>query len=166
MTTAAATQAAFRPCALIPIYNHLHTIAATVAALHGYGLFVLIVDDGSNAATAAVLDAIAQDSERVHLIRLAQNGGKGRALSAGLQAAQALGFSHALQIDADGQHQPADVPRFLAAGQACPAALICGQPVYDDSVPRARLYGRYVTHVCVWLETLSFTLRDSDRKST
>lgn len=151
----------FRPCALIPIYNHKDTIAETVHALRAHGLPVVIVDDGSDDATRAVLKVIAQNESAVQLIRLPRNGGKGRALTAGLIAARDAGYSHALQIDADGQHNAGDVPRFLAEGRAHPHALVCGQPIFDESVPRARLYGRYVTHVCVWLETLSFTLRDS-----
>lgn len=149
----------FQPCALIPIYNHKDTIAATVRALRAHGLPVMIVNDGSDGQTRAVLDGLV--SPDVQLIHLPRNGGKGRALTAGMIAARDAGFTHALQIDADGQHDVADVPRFLAEGRAHPEALICGQPVYDESVPRARLYGRYVTHVCVWLETLSFMLRDS-----
>jgi glycosyltransferase involved in cell wall biosynthesis len=149
----------FRPCALIPIYNHKDTIAATVAALRTHGLTVLIVDDGSDEATRAVLAGLA-DSD-VRLIHLPRNSGKGRAITAGMIAARDAGYSHALQIDADGQHDVNDVPQFLAEGRAHPKALVCGAPIYDDSVPRARLYGRYVTHVCVWLETLSFMLRDS-----
>jgi glycosyltransferase involved in cell wall biosynthesis len=151
----------FYPCALIPIYNHKDTITETVHALRAHGLPVLIVDDGSDDATRAVLKAIAQNESNVQLIRLPRNGGKGRALTAGLIAARDTGYSHVLQIDADGQHNAGDVPRFLAEGRAHPDALICGQPIFDESVPRARLYGRYVTHVCVWMETLSFTLRDS-----
>ena len=149
----------FHPCALIPIYNHKDTIAATVQALRAHGLPVVIVNDGSDDATRDVLDAL--DSPEVQVIHLPRTGGKGRALSCGMIAARDAGFSHALQIDADGQHDVGDVPRFLAEGCAHPKALICGQPIYDESVPRARLYGRYVTHVCVWMETLSFTLRDS-----
>lgn len=159
MPPAPAAAGAFRPCALIPIYNHKETIAATVQALRTHGLPVLVVDDGSDACTRAVLDGLVASD--VTLIRLPQNSGKGRAITAGLVAAREAGYSHALQIDADGQHNVADVPRFLADGRAHPMALVCGQPIYDDSVPRARLYGRYVTHVCVWLETLSFMLRDS-----
>lgn len=151
----------FAPCALIPIYNHGSTIAATVRALRAHGLPVLIVDDGSDAATRTVLDALAQGADGVRLLRLPHNQGKGRALGAGLLAARAAGYSHALQIDADGQHDAADVPRFLAAARAQPGALVCGAPIYDASVPRARLYGRYVTHACVWLETLSLAIRDS-----
>jgi glycosyltransferase involved in cell wall biosynthesis len=151
----------FRPCALIPIYNHKDTIAETVRGLRAHGLPVVIVDDGSNDATRTVLSTLAAREAAVQLIRLPRNGGKGRALTAGLIAARDAGYTHALQIDADGQHNTGDVPRFLAEGRADAGALICGQPIYDETVPRARLYGRYVTHVFVWLETLSFTLRDS-----
>jgi glycosyltransferase involved in cell wall biosynthesis len=152
----------FAPCALVPIYNHGATIARTVHALRAHGLPVLVVDDGSDAPTRAVLDALAQELPgAMRLLRLPRNQGKGRALAAGLRAAHAAGYSHALQIDADGQHDTADAPRFLAAARARPDALVCGAPVYDASVPRGRLYGRYVTHACVWLETLSLDIRDS-----
>ncbi|WP_049623027.1 glycosyltransferase family 2 protein [Frateuria defendens] len=151
----------FAPCALIPIYNHKDTIAQTVHALRAHGLPVLVVDDGSDAATRAVLDDLAQHTEGMTLLRLPHNQGKGRALEAGLRAAHAAGHSHALQIDADGQHDAGDAPRFLAASRECPRAMVCGAPVYDASVPHARLYGRYVTHVFVWIETLSLSIRDS-----
>lgn len=151
----------FAPCALIPIYNHGSTIARTVHALRAHGLPVLIVDDGSSEPTRGVLDALVRDADGVQLLRLPHNQGKGRAISAGLLAARAAGYSHALQIDADGQHDTDDAPRFLDVARAHPRALVCGTPVYDASVPRARLYGRYVTHVCVWLETLSLAIRDS-----
>ncbi|QWT20812.1 glycosyltransferase family 2 protein [Bacillus sp. NP157] len=145
----------------MPIYNHGRTIAATANALTAHGLPVLIVDDGSSEPTRAILDALVAGRDDLTLVRLPRNGGKGTALSAGFIAARDAGYSHVLQIDADGQHDTADVPRFLAAAQASPGAMICGTPVYDASIPKARLYGRYLTHACVWLETLSFDIRDS-----
>jgi glycosyltransferase involved in cell wall biosynthesis len=148
------------PCALIPIYNHKVTIARTVQALRAQGLPVIVVDDGSDAETRAVLDALAADGD-IHLLRLPHNQGKGAALVAGLLAARDAGHSHALQIDADGQHDVNDVPRFLAESQQHPRAMVCGRAVYDESVPKARLYGRYLTHVCVWMETLSLAIDDS-----
>jgi glycosyltransferase involved in cell wall biosynthesis len=155
----------FAPCALIPIYNHKDTIARTVYALRTHGLPVVIVDDGSNAATREVLDALVAETAGttpvIQLIRLPQNQGKGRALSAGLLAARDASYTHALQIDADGQHDTADAPRFVAEARAHPQAMICGRAVYDDSVPKARQYGRYLTHVCVWIETLSLAIDDS-----
>jgi len=87
--------------------------------------------------------------------------GQGAAVMAGLQAAAKAGFTHALQIDADGQHDCSDVPRFVAAAMAEPRALICGRPLFDASIPRHRLYLRYLTHVMVWLNTLSFDIPDS-----
>ncbi|WP_233850897.1 glycosyltransferase family 2 protein [Paraburkholderia sp. HD33-4] len=152
----------FAPCIVIPIYNHKDAIGATVANLAVHGLPIFVVDDGSDEPTQQVLAALAlQYAQQMTLLRLPENGGKGAAVMAGLRAARAAGYTHALQIDADGQHDATDVPRFLDAARAEPGAVILGRPVYDDSVPKARLYGRYLTHVWVWIETLSLTIRDS-----
>jgi predicted LPLAT superfamily acyltransferase len=149
-------------CVVIPIYNHQDAIGATVAGLAVHGLPIFIVDDGSDAATQAVLATLArQYRPQLTLLRRPENGGKGAAVMAGLRAAHAAGFTHALQIDADGQHDAADVPRFVAAANADPDAVVLGRPVYDASVPKARLYGRYLTHGWVWIETLSFEIRDA-----
>jgi predicted LPLAT superfamily acyltransferase len=149
-------------CIVIPIYNHKDAIGGTVARLSAHGLPIFIVDDGSDEATQTVLAQLAQhDGAQTTLLRLPVNGGKGAAVMAGLRAARRAGYTHALQIDADGQHDADDVPRFLAAAQQDPQAVILGRPVYDESVPKSRLYGRYVTHVWVWIETLSLTIRDS-----
>ncbi|MGF6790677.1 glycosyltransferase family 2 protein [Paraburkholderia sp. 35.1] len=152
----------FAPCIVIPIYNHKDAIGASVAHLAVHGLPIFVVDDGSDAPTQRVLAALAlQYAQQMTLLRLPANGGKGAAVMAGLRAARAAGYTHALQIDADGQHDATDVPRFIDAACAEPGAVILGRPVYDDSVPKARLYGRYLTHVWVWIETLSLTIRDS-----
>ncbi|RKP50711.1 glycosyltransferase family 2 protein [Trinickia fusca] len=151
-----------RAAIVIPIYNHKDEIGATLARLAPYGLPMFVVDDGSDAATQAVLAELARShGAQVVLQRLPVNGGKGAAVMAGLRAAFAAGYTHALQIDADGQHDAADVPRFLDAAQAMPDAVVLGRPVYDESVPKARLYGRYLTHVWVWIETLSFQIPDA-----
>ncbi|MDI4635510.1 glycosyltransferase family 2 protein [Pelomonas sp. V22] len=146
--------------AVIPVYNHGGPVAGVVAALRSHGLPVLLVDDASEPGCATVLDELARLPE-VSLVRLPVNQGKGVAVMTGLRRAHELGWTHALQIDADGQHDTGDVPRFAAATTAKPEQLICGCPIYDDSVPRARLYGRYATHIWVWINTLSFELRDS-----
>jgi len=146
--------------AVIPVYNHGGPIAGVVAALRGHGLPVLLVDDASEPGCAAVLDSLAQQPD-VTLLRLPVNEGKGGAVIAGLRRAAQLGWTHALQIDADGQHDTRDVPAFTAAAVAAPAQMICGYPIYDDSVPKARLYGRYATHIWVWINTLSLAIRDS-----
>lgn len=152
----------FQPCVVVPVYDHAAAIAGTLALLRPHGLHCYLVDDGSHAACASELDRlIAAQSDWLHLIRLSHNQGKGAAVMAGFSAAAAAGYSHALQFDADGQHEAADVPRLLALAAAHPQALITGVPKYDASVPKSRLYGRYVTHVWVWINTLSFRIRDS-----
>ena len=151
----------FRPCCVIPIYEHGTTIQALVAALAAHGLPIYIVDDGSGEATQAELARVRKAFPLVRLSRLPQNRGKGAAVMHGMLQARNDGMTHALQIDADGQHDPRDVPRFIARAGERPDAVICGQALFDDSVPKARFYGRYLTHFMVWIETLSFAIRDS-----
>ncbi len=70
------------------------------------------------------------------------------------------GASHVVQLDADGQHDPRDVPRFLEAAQQRPDALVLGQPVFDGSAPWIRRQGRKLSQLIVWLETASFAVAD------
>ncbi|MFV0262351.1 MAG: glycosyltransferase family 2 protein [Kluyvera sp.] len=149
------------PCVLIPCYNHGAMMSGVLARLQPFGLPCIVVDDGSDAATRDELDRLAAQSDHLTLIRLTANAGKGAAVIRGLQAAAEAGYSHAVQVDADGQHAIEDIPALLALAHAHPGALISGQPIYDDSIPRSRLYGRWVTHVWVWIETLSLQLKDS-----
>jgi glycosyltransferase involved in cell wall biosynthesis len=147
---------------VIPVFNHERALPAVVARLRPFGLSCILVDDGSAPAGAAVLDrTAAAEVAWVTLLRRPRNGGKGAAVKDGLARARALGFSHAVQIDADGQHDCADLPRLLDAARREPGALISGRPLFDGSIPPVRFYGRYLTHGLVWLETLSFAIRDS-----
>ena len=120
----------------------------------------MLVDDASSPACAAVLEHLAL-GDNIFLIRLAVNQGKGGAVMAGLREASRLGFTHALQVDADGQHDLRDVATFMQVSQQNPEALICGYPQYDASVPKGRLYARYLTHVWVWINSLSLQIPDS-----
>ncbi|AZD77089.1 glycosyltransferase family 2 protein [Pseudomonas chlororaphis] len=148
------------PCAVIPVYNHEAAVPTVVDALLASGLPCVLVDDASSPACAAVLEQLAE-REQVFLVKLAVNQGKGGAVMAGLREASRLGFSHALQVDADGQHDLRDVDNFIATSRAHPEALVCGYPQYDASVPKGRFYARYLTHVWVWINTLSLQIPDS-----
>lgn len=150
----------FTALAIIPVFDHEHAVGAVVEGVLASGLECLLVDDGSRPSCAAVLDDLAR-RDGVRLLRLERNQGKGGAMLAGFDEAARLGASHVLQIDADGQHDTGDIPRFLAAARERPDAVVNGAPIYDASVPKSRLYGRYLTHVWVWINTLSFAIRDS-----
>jgi hypothetical protein len=157
-----ACNAAFKSCIVIPHFNHPTTIADVVATLKPFGLPCFVVDDASGAPSRPVLDALAaSEAQWLTLLRHDVNRGKGAAVITGCDAALAAGFTHAVQIDADGQHAATDIPKLLDLARKHPHALVTGTPIYDQSVPRSRFYGRYVTHVWVWINTLSLRVPDS-----
>lgn len=149
-----------KPCAVSPVYNHEQAVPAVVDDLLRAGLPCVLVDDASDAGCAQVLARLAEQTN-VFLVTLPVNQGKGGAVMAGLREAARLGFSHALQVDADGQHDLGDVQTFLEHSRHAPQALVCGYPQYDASVPKGRLYARYLTHVWVWINSLSLQIPDS-----
>lgn len=148
------------PCLLIPIYNHGSTIGAVVESLAGYGLPCRIVNDGSDAETTAELRRLEAAHSFVQVKHRDHNGGRGAALRTGYFWVHEQGFSHALQLDADGQHDARDVPRLLEAAHKDPGALVLGRPIFDASAPSIRLWGRKISQFWVWVETLSFAIED------
>ncbi|MBS5492334.1 MAG: glycosyltransferase family 2 protein [Sutterella wadsworthensis] len=151
----------FRPVVIIPCRNHGLTVEKVLEGLEPLGLPVIVVDDGSDAVTREALDELAPRCPEMTLLRHEVNRGKGAALTTGLHYAEKEGYTHALQVDADGQHDLADAPTLLESAKRDPNALWSARPLYDESVPKRRLIGRYVTHVWVWIETLSFEIVDS-----
>lgn len=106
-----------RVCVIIPCFNHAATVAA-VAAPAQKNFPVLVVDDGSTQTLPALTGC--------DLVRLEKNSGKGAALRAGFRHAMKKGFTHAITVDADGQHFPEDLPKFSEAAHAQPDAFIVG----------------------------------------
>ena len=150
----------FKPCLIIPVYNNRDTIGPLLDRLEPYGVPCFLVDDGSAQDTRAELCRQAETRTWVQLRRLPKNGGKGAAVRTGLLWSAECGFSHALQIDADGQHETADIGTFLEVAKAHPRALVLGTPVFGGDVPRARLYGRKLSRLLVRLETISSAIAD------
>ncbi|MGH0030628.1 MAG: glycosyltransferase family 2 protein [Myxococcota bacterium] len=149
-----------KPCLLIPIYDHGETIGGVVESLAYLDLPCLVVDDGSGASTRAELDRLEREHAFVRVHHRAQNGGRGAALRTGYRWAHEQGFSHAVQLDADDQHDPRDVPRLLEAAQKDESALVLGRPLFDESAPALRMFGRKFSQGLVWLETLSMAIED------
>lgn len=149
----------YNPIALIPHYNHAETVGKVVEDLLALGLPVLVVDDGSTPAQQQRLRYLEQKANVILHYR-AENGGKGAAVKTGLQLALEQGFSHAVQVDADGQHNLADIETMLAKSRQNPTALICGKPIYGDDAPKSRLYGRKITNFWIAINTLSLAIDD------
>ncbi len=149
-----------KSCVIVPVYNHGEALAGTVERLSEYGLAMILIDDGSDSPTR---DAIAGIVSRygLDLVTLPENRGKGAAVEAGLRAAWDKGYTHAVQVDADGQHDVNDLETFLDQARARPDALVCGVPQFDESIPRSRFYGRFITRFWVCIETLSVSFPDT-----
>lgn len=153
---------AVRICITIPTYNNTHTIRPLIEQLRSCCLPCLIINDGSNAATQKILnDLQAQYTDWLQVFHRPQNKGKGGALKYGFKQAYEQGFTHALQLDADLQHQVSEIGNFIQSTHAHPDAFIVGQPIFDKSAPLARRLGRYLTHIFIWLETWSFQIKDA-----
>ncbi len=147
-------------CLIIPVYNHPEAIQQVIKGLETLKLPCVLVNDGSSAPCSAVLKKLDRQYPWITLLTRAQNGGKGAAVIDGLRWAIDNGYSHALQIDADGQHHLADIPRFIDASKKHPDRLILGEPVFGPEVPKKRLYGRQFTNLWIHINTLSLAIAD------
>ena len=149
-----------RLCAVVPTYDNPMTIRGVVTAIRSHSLPVIVVDDGSAAAGEAACAALAAEGLAT-VRRRPQNGGKGAAVKTGFAAAAELGFTHALQVDADGQHDLTRIPAFVAAAEADPAALVLGCPEYGESAPKLRRTARRITNFWVDVEVGKGVITDA-----
>ncbi len=146
---------------LIPAYNPGDLLLRTVRAARAQWAPVWVVVDGSTDGSTAAVQAMAEQDPQLRVIVLPRNQGKGAAVLAGLQAAAAAGFTHALTMDADGQH-PADlIPRFMATSVAMPEAMVLGKPVFGPEAPALRVQGRRLSNAWADMETLGMGIGDS-----
>lgn len=143
--------ATFRLCAIVPTYDNPKTIRSVVMAARQHVSDVIVVDDGSHDQGRAECARLARDG-LAQVVHRERNGGKGAAVRSGFEAANARGFTHAFQIDADGQHELSRVPEFVEVARADPDALVLGYPLYPRPVPRGRRIARRLTDFWVRLE--------------
>lgn len=151
----------FVPCAVIPVYNHVVALDGILSHLAAHDVPVIVVDDGNTLEFAARIVAVCHAHAGVELLRHEFNGGKGFAVLRGVARAHERGFTHALQVDADGQHDLTALAAILETAQRHPAALILGQPRFDPTAPAARRLGRRVTSFWVGVNTLFARIGDT-----
>ncbi|HMD68324.1 MAG TPA: DUF2062 domain-containing protein [Chitinivibrionales bacterium] len=140
-----AIPSSIRPVAVIPTYNNAGTVASVISETNTYLPDIIVVNDGSTDDTKNILQSIIASNNRIVFINFEENKGKGCALRAGFEKALALGFTHAITIDADGQHYPSDIPVFLEKVAQDPAALWIGDRVLrkgEAAEPRRSASGR------------------------
>jgi uncharacterized protein (DUF2062 family) len=134
-----------KPCVIIPCFNHVTTVASVAegARLH---CPVIIVDDGSTLPLPNLPEC--------KIIRLERNSGKGAALRAGFKFAASHGFTHAISMDADGQHRIEDLAKFLATAEAQAEALVVGvRDFYASGAPAGRRRSNAVSTFWFRVET-------------
>jgi glycosyltransferase involved in cell wall biosynthesis len=146
---------------LIPSYNPGSKALAAVQAARAVWAPVWVVVDGSTDGSAAALTSLAQGDPDLRVFVRQRNGGKGAAVLDGLVEAQRCGFTHALVMDADGQHPTDRIAAFMGASTAQPRAMILGDPVFDASAPSIRLRGHRIANWCTNLETLWAGIHDT-----
>ncbi len=127
---------------LLPTYNSGPRLVAVVAEVLRHWRPVVVVVDGSTDGSDAPVRALAAGEPDLTVITLPVNSGKGAAVLAGARAAADRGFTHALVMDADGQHPAESIVEFMAASEQAPQALVLGRPVFPPNVPAARRHGR------------------------
>lgn len=126
---------------LIPAYKAAQTIAQVVSGAKQHGRPVLVIDDGSDDETARNAEAAGAT-----VLRHAGNRGKGAALQTGFAYARKLGADAVLTLDADGQHDPAEIPKLLAAYSDAPGSLVIGVRSFDPALmPRRSRIGNQIS---------------------
>ncbi len=145
---------------VIPVFQHGKALSNTVLRLGPSGIPMIVVNDGSDQEQSRLICKACR-GEHIKLLNRDSNGGKGAAVIDGLREAERWGYTHAFQIDADGQHDLSRLPEFIQAARQYPDAIILGYPLYDESVPISRRLGRWITHIWVWINTLSLRVRDA-----
>ncbi|CAG9168301.1 glycosyltransferase family 2 protein [Cupriavidus respiraculi] len=146
---------------LIPSYNPGPKVREVVREARTQWNPVWVVVDGSTDDSAAWLRAQAAADDGLRVIELPVNSGKGAAVLHGCEVAAAQGFTHVLTMDSDGQHPAAMIGTLMQASRRRPDAMVLGRPVFDDSAPRVRVYGRRLCNALIDLETLWAGIGDS-----
>jgi glycosyltransferase involved in cell wall biosynthesis len=146
---------------LIPSYNPGPKVVDTVGAALRVWRPVWVIVDGSTDGSAERLTDLASRESGLRVVELPKNQGKGAAVLAGLELAQAEGFTHALTMDSDGQHPADSLPDFMRTSHEHPEAMILGLPVFDESAPALRVRGRRISNTFANIETLCTGIGDS-----
>jgi glycosyltransferase involved in cell wall biosynthesis len=147
-----------RYAVLIPAYNAQRTVAPVIAQARLELEPVVVIDDGSVDSTGEVARAVGAT-----VLRHERNRGKGGALKTGFAWALENGFDGVITLDADGQHLPTQIPRFIEAREESGADLIIGgrSHLFGQMLPRRRMANRF----SAWTISIAAGKRVTDSQS-
>ena len=143
-----------RVMVLIPAYNAAKTVGDVVRAAKTQASDVIVINDGSRDATGTAAAAAG-----AKVIAHPQNRGKGAALKTGFAYAIDNGYDAVITLDADGQHLPREIPKFLHCRATTGADLIIGgrAHLFDAMLPRRRMANRFSSYMIGKLSKTSIT---------
>ena len=145
---------------LLPAYNPGPRLLEVVREVLCHWQPVLVVVDGSTDGSELAVLELAKHEPALSVQIQPQNSGKGAAVLAGAREAVARGFTHALVMDADGQHPAASIEEFMDSSARCPQALVLGRPIFPPNIPPERLHGRKLSVGLVHFELLGKSIAD------
>ena len=145
-----------KPLIVIPVYNHAGTLRDVVSRTLDVCGDVLVVDDGSTDGSAEAIKGLP-----VRFIRHEKNRGKGAAILTAADEARKLGMSHIITIDADGQHDPANISQFIPVIRENPLAIVIGKRIFNSkTVPFSSRFGRSFSNFWLRVQT-GYSLKDT-----
>lgn len=150
-----------RRVVIVPAYNAGPGLPSVVRGLLDVWRPVILVDDGSTDGSTAPWNPPPGTDSHLASLHRPVNGGKGAAVLTGLDYAASRGFTHAAVFDADGQHDPLDLPRLMAASVLRPDAMIMGEPGFGPDAPGERVWGHRVANFFARLATRQPAFGDS-----
>jgi len=147
-----------KTCVIIPVYNSKNVIAKVLESVLQYAENVIVVNDGS---TDGTLDAVCHcgldpqsPDERITLVSYPKNHGKGYALQQGFRKAIEMGFTHAITMDADGQHLATDIETLVQASEKQQNALIVGARKFDNpNMPQSSIFANNFSNFWFMVQT-------------
>lgn len=146
---------------IIPSFNSGPQLEKTVREILTLWRPIIVIIDGSSDGSDVSVRSMAASIPGLHILSSEKNQGKGCAIMSGMRLAADKGLSHVATFDADGQHHAPDLPRFMAASQKNPSAMILGCPIFGADAPRIRVWGHRLANFFSTLETCGAGLGDS-----
>lgn len=138
---------------IIPSYNSGPLLEQTVRSVLAFWRPVVVILDGSTDGSGDPVVELSRRERGLHVLAHTGNAGKGAAVYAALNFAADRCWTHAAVIDADGQHEAQDLPRFMQASREAPPAMIMGIPIFGPDAPPIRVLGHRIADFWASLET-------------
>ena len=146
---------------IIPCYKHAHTLKQVLTNLASLNYLMVVVDDGNDLEQKTIISNTVKEFDKAVLIEHETNLGKGAAIADAILYLKEHNFTHAIQIDADMQHNLNDLDKFISLSKQYPNDIISGTPIYDDKAPKGRVIGRKITNFFVALECCTLSIKDA-----